>query len=123
MNNKAEEFSPKFFKHIDDPIMILFFEADDLFISFVVLWVLLVVSFVLGAKAGGVIFFYIVIAAFAGIYYHKFKNNKPSGYIFQFFYKKGVYHPLHSIEFQKYTKFSRDYKVAPRPFSTKMKGQ
>ncbi|MDD3467143.1 MAG: type IV conjugative transfer system protein TraL [Campylobacterales bacterium] len=123
MNNKAEEFSPRFYRHIDDPIMILFFEIDDMAISFIILWLLLVISFVVGAKAGGVIFLYIGISLLAGAYYNRFKKNKPNGYIFQFLYKKGVYHPLHSLGFKKYTNYAGDYKVAPRPFTKAMRGQ
>jgi len=126
-NSRAESFSPVFYKHIDAPLMLLFFDVDDLAIGIAVLQVQLIGSLILGLKAGGNIYIAIVLAVIAGISYNKFKQNKPKGYIFQSLYRKGFYHPLSriggSVGIGKYIKNTKEFKVAPKYYTTVMKGQ
>jgi hypothetical protein len=123
MGSNTEDFTPKFYRFIDSPVMILFFEADDIAITVFSLLFMLIASLVLGFVAGGMIYIYIVAAVGVGAYYRNFKKNKPSGYIFQYFYKKGLYHPSNSMGLEKYKKHSNGYKVVPQYYTKKMKGQ
>lgn len=122
-NKNIENFTPPFYRYIDSPLRILFFEIDDLAIGIFTLFILLVLSLVFGFSASGIIYVYVVLSISASVYYAKFKKNKPNGYIFQFFYKKGLYHPTASLGLRRYRKFSQQYKISPQCFTKKMKGQ
>jgi len=122
-DNKAEEFTPNFYKYIDSPLMILFFEVDDMAVGAASLLVMLISSLIVGLQSSGIVYIYMVLAILISIQYSKFKKNKPNGYIYHFFYKLGLYHPKNSIVENQYNKYTKDYNIAPQHFTKKLKGQ
>ncbi|MGB0989261.1 MAG: hypothetical protein ACPGUI_00375 [Halarcobacter sp.] len=120
MNDK---YVVKFFKYVDRPMLLFLVEVDDFLVGFLVFFILMLGSILLGITVGGLIFIYMILGGLTSYFYYKYKQSKPTGYTLQFLYKLGYYHPC---DFKvKPTSFTNkgDFKVVPTSLTKKFVGQ
>lgn len=122
MQKDYDEFNVRFFKHLDTPMMIVVFEADEFFIGiFVYLFSLIAArSLDIYIPGGVVIYAFMGIASMIG--YIKYKKNKPEGYMLSKLYRTGFIE-ARSFSFKRIlSKKEKRFKVLPYGFIKELRG-
>lgn len=100
-----EAIKVPFPRFIDRPKMIGIFEMDEAMIGIIPMILTILVGFIQGYESSIMLALGFVLWIISGILIHKFKENNPNGYIYHYFYRSGLYHPVYSnIKLQQFRK-------------------
>lgn len=122
MEQKYDEFNVRFFKHLDTPMMMIVFEADEFFLGVFVYLFFLISAALFSINIPGGILLYALMGLIAMYGYIKYKKNKPNGYMMSKLYRYGF------IEARKFafkrilSKKEKKFKVLPYGFIREFRG-
>lgn len=91
-----EAIKVPFPRFIDRPKMIGIFEIDEASIGFIPMIIIVMIGFINSYESSIMLILGFVAWIITGILIHKFKENNPNGYIYHYFYRAGLYHPVMS---------------------------
>lgn len=83
-------------RYIDKPKMIGIFEMDEAMLGLVPLVVIMLIGFIKSYDSTIIMIIGFLLWFITGLVIHKFKENNPNGYMYHFFYRQGIYHPVMS---------------------------
>lgn len=120
--HQQNKLPPGFFpRFIDRPRLIGVFEIDEFFISFGIIAGMITLSLVFPAVGS---LWVMIIAIFsgisAGVFYKKFKRNRPNGFTAHLLYKMGAYHPLDNKQAYFTYPYLRKHKAIPYGFTKEL---
>lgn len=122
MQYQHDEFNVRFFRHLDTPMMIVVFEADEFSVGvFVYLFSLIFAQLFSIFIPGGVII-YAILAIFSMLAFMKYKKNKPEGYMLGKLYRFGLIEAKSFTLKRIITKKEKNFKVLPYGFMKEFRG-
>lgn len=83
-------------RYIDRPKMIGIFEIDEAAVGLIPMVLTALYGFIKGYESSIMLALGFVLWIATGIIVHKFKANNPNGFVFHWFYRMGIYHPIMS---------------------------
>lgn len=109
----------QFPRYIDKPRLIGVFEMDEFFISFGVIVLVYMVSFLIpSADNLYVMLSAIALGVFSGVMYKRFKKGRPDGYTLQVLYRKGIFSQEDDKKALLKYPYLRRLKMIPYGFTT-----
>ncbi len=124
MSNAMEYdgYNVRFFKYLDTPMMLIVFEADELFLGIAVYISLMLFAAVIGVVLPGGVLMYAFFSILAMYGFMKYKKNKPNGYLMNKLYRFGIIDARKFSYKRLLSKEEKSFKVLPYGFMREFRG-